>query len=168
MSATISATASSPRTAASASTCTPISVFLSSAAAQQLGECPVPALLLLLSLCSHSKVLIAGVKGDQVLVFSVRPFVDVQAAIQGDDPLGRRRLAPPLLLTLVVLEPGSGAPLPGLLQHEETLVAVFLLAQVAAFFDAAAVVVVVVIEIGASGENRLPWSGRAGHSSSYL
>lgn len=161
--ATISATAGSPGTAASSCTCTSISVFFSSAATKQLGESPIPALLLLLRLRRHRKILVAGVKCDQVLVLSVRSLVDVQAAIQTDNPFGRGRLAPPLLLALVVLQPGGGAPLPGLLQHEKALVAVLLLAQVTAFFDAVAVVVVVVEVVGAGGGKRLPLSGRAGH-----
>lgn len=164
MTATISATAGSPGTAASSCTCTSISVFLSSAATKHLGESPIPALLLLLCLRRHGKVLVTGVKGDQVLVLGVRPLVDVQAAIQRDDPFGRGRLAPPLLLALVVLQPGGGAPLPRLLQHEKALVAVLLLAQVATFFDAAAAAVVVVVEVvGAGGGKRLPRSWRAGH-----
>lgn len=161
MTATISTTADSPGTAASSRTCTSIFVFFPSA--KQLGESPIPAILLLLRLRHHRKVLVTGVKGDQILVLSVRPFVDVQAAIQRDDPFGRGRLAPPLLLALVVLQPGGGAPLPRLLQHKKALVAVLLLAQVAAFFDAAAVVVIVVVEVGGGWGKRLPRSGRAGH-----
>ncbi len=107
----------------------------------QLTDSYVPVLLLLLVFGHNSKVLVLSIKGNEVFVFGIRPFVYREALVEVNNPFRGRRgdrstagggrgsraqAVPEFLLAVVVLQAArpevAGSP-----EHEKPLVSVFLL-----------------------------------------